>query len=201
MRSFAPGAVFTVPLISGTRMEVAVRWPSDAQWVEKARRVRIVEREIGRGKVDREVVGAEEACAALYAANRADGSPDLDAYEARAVIDYLESVDVLSIVRDGDEFTVTIEAHGAKLTHRLVTPTQRQIHEFNRARLKSVPTRRAREIRFDLAPAGVLYDALAKASTGYDGTLVVPLPHKFAVVSELLEEIDRELSPDADPEQ
>lgn len=199
MRSFAPGAVFTVPLISGTRMEVAVRWPSDAQWIEKARRVRIVEREIGRGKVDREVVGAEEACAALYAANRADGSPDLDAYEARAVIDQLEATEIVAIERDGDVFTVSMEAHGCELTHRLATPTQRQMHDFNRARLKSVPARRAREIRFDLAPAGVLYDALAPRTEGYDGA--VPLPHKFAVVSELLEEIDRELSPDADPER
>ena len=198
MKQFTPGELFKVPLISGTRREVSVCWPSDAQWIEKARRIRIVEREIGRGKIDREVWGAEEACADLYAAIQKpdETGSDLDAYEARAVIDQLEASEVISIERDGDLFTVVIEAHGCRMTHVLATPTQRQMHEFNRARLKSVPTRRAREIRFDLAPAAVLYDALVKTQPG-----TVPIPHKFAVVSELLDEIDRELAPDADPER
>lgn len=199
MKQFDTGAVITVPLISGTRMDVSVRWPSDAQWTEKARRVRIVEREIGRGKTDREVVGAEDACAALYAAIKTEGAPDLDPFEARAVIDQIESSEVASIEREGDTFTVVIEAHGCELTHQVATPTQRQIHEFNRARLKSVPTQRAREIRFDLAPAGVLYDAISKGATGY--AAAIPLPHKFAVVTELLEEIERELQAYADPER
>jgi hypothetical protein len=199
MKQFNTGAVFTVPLISGTRQEIPVNWPPDAKWADKARRVRIVEREIGRGKVDREVVGAEEACLDLYNALRADGSPDLDQFEARAVVDQLEATEIIDVQRDGDTFTVTMEAHGCDLTHQLRTPTQRQMHEFNRARLKSTPTRRAREIRFDLAPAGVLYDAIAISATGY--AAAIPLPHKFAVVTELLDEIDRELSADADPER
>lgn len=198
MKHFDTGALFSVPLISGTHQTISVRWPSDKQWAEKAAKVRLIERDLGRGKTDTEVVGSEDANLALYEAIRADGAPDLDGYEARAVIDQLDASEVLDITREGDAYTVTLKAHGAETTHTLRTPTQRQMHEFNRARMTSTPTKRAREIRFRLEPAGALYDAISAGVEGYAGA--VPLPHKFAVVSELLEDIDRTLAGSADPE-
>jgi len=174
----------TIPSPDGGKT-VAVRFPTDDQWIERMRKLRTVVRTIGRGKTSTEIENSEEVDSDLVNAVRinADG-PALDGAEASAVIDRISRADADEAEREGSEYRIRLRVPGAVTLHRLRMPSQKEILDYRRSAVSVLDGRRRQEIRINLRAAGDLYDKLKTGLEGYAGD--VPIVHKSAVVSELL---------------
>src|SRR3954466_13089713 len=99
--------LFVVPIQSGGRKECKVRFPSDAEWCERARRQRSIRRFLGRGRSESEVVDSTGIDAELFARIRVDkDGADFDAADAANVLAKLERTNVEACDREGDNFRV-----------------------------------------------------------------------------------------------
>ncbi|MGQ9686624.1 MAG: hypothetical protein ACUVT2_10020 [Thiobacillaceae bacterium] len=182
---------FVVKILSGEEKQATVRFPSDAEWCERAQRQRLVRRLLGRSKSQYEAVNSEAVEAELFARIRLneDGA-SFDEAEAAKVIARLERVSVVAVERTGNRYRIELAVPGARTVHLLRIPSQKDVLEYSRASLHVTEGRRQQEIRVSLEPAGRLYDKLIESTTGYMGA--VPIIHKSAAVSELLAEIEAE---------
>lgn len=180
---------------------VQVRYPTDQEWCERTRKLRLVQTPIGRGRSTTEAVNAVECNAELYRRIALNGHSGIDAAEAAYVIDRLERCEIAAIEREGGGFAVTLRCVGARTVHRLKAPTLKQVQDYRRA---SVPVpqrnRNVIEYRTRLEPAGQLYAELAETAEGYESRNI-PIIHKEAVVEAVINEIDRLMDDeDEDPE-
>lgn len=178
---------FVVPILSGTRKECKVRYPTDAEWCERARKFRQVRRFLGRGKSEAQSFDADAINLELFERIRVDreGAP-FDASEAAAVLAKIDRAVVEDCDREGDNFRVVLRVPGAVTEHLVRMPTSREMDKHSAASVKVVGARRAQEIREFLEPSGELYDAIVQKDgiVGYSGP--VPIVHKVAVVAEIL---------------
>lgn len=190
---------FVVPVLSGTRKECKVRFPSDAEWCERARKQRSIRRFLGRGKSESETVDSTGIDADLFARIRVDkDGASFDASEAAAVLAKLERAAVESCEREGDDFRVTLKVPGAVTEHVVRMPTRKEMDRHEASSVQVTGARRAQEIRGFLEPSGDLYDAIQKSVAGYEGA--VPIVHKSAIVTEVLIQLASD-DEDAIPEE
>jgi hypothetical protein len=176
---------FRVPILSGMRKECEVRYPTDAEWCERARKFRSVRRFLGRGKSEQQSINSDAINLDLFERIRLDkDGPAFDGSEAAAVLSKLDRVSVDSCEREGDAFRVTLRVPGAVTEHFVRMPTSREMDQHSVASVKVVGERKAQEVREFLEPSGELYDAMHKDHSGYNGP--VPIVHKVAVVAEVL---------------
>jgi len=176
-----------------TKVEIAMRWPTDEEWAERHRNRKIVIRNLGRGMSETDV-DSTEADLKLYQAARLNGSPDLTAAEASMVVKVIERADVSDVVIDGEEATVTLQVLGGTVTHRLQLPTPDQVLKMQRAasRLVSSSQRNASQMRAYLDPTAALWDQCQGRSEDYKGA--VPSLHKDAAIRAVVEQINIEMS-------
>jgi hypothetical protein len=191
---------FVVPILSGTRKECRVRYPSDVEWCERARKQRSIRRFLGRGKSESQDLNSDAVNAELLDRIRVDGDAGavFDGAEAGAVISKLERATVEAIDREGDNFRLSLKVPGAVTEHLVRMPTRTEMDRYEVASVKVTGQRRAQEIRGFLEPSGELYDAIRKDVSGYEGE--VPIVHKVAVVTEVLGQMatdDEEAVPEA----
>jgi hypothetical protein len=188
---------FVVKILSGEEKQCTVRYPSDAEWCERAAKQRLVRRLLGRSKSQYEALDSEAVDGELFARIRLDedGAP-FDEAEAAKVIARLERVSVICVERAGNKYRIELVVPGGRTAHLLRIPSQRDVLEYSRASIHVTDGRRQQEIRVSLEPAGRLYDKLAESTEGYAGA--VPVIHKSAAISELLAEIDSEAEDDAE---
>lgn len=176
---------FVVPINSGGRKECKVRFPSDAEWCERARKQRSIRRFLGRGKSESEVVDTSATDADLFARIRVDqDGPVFDEAEAAAVLAKLERTSIESCEREGDHFRIALKVPGALTEHLVRMPTVKEMDAHETSSVRITGARRAQEVRGFLEPSGELYDAIQRSATGYDSK--VPIVHKAAVVGEVL---------------
>jgi len=188
---------FVVKILSGGEKQCTVRYPSDAEWCERATKQKLVRRLLGRSKSQYEALDGEAVDAELFARIRLDedGAP-FDEAEAAKVIARLERVTVAAVERAGNKYRIELAVPGGRTVHVLRIPSQKDVLEYSRASIHVTDGRRQQEIRVSLEPAGRLYDKLAESTEGYTGA--VPVIHKSAAISELLAEIDSEGEDDAE---
>jgi hypothetical protein len=197
-------AGFQIHIQSAGRKVATVRWPTDEEWAERARRMKTVRRFLGRGQSKPDVLGRDEANRALWEKIVLE-APALDAADIRAFLHVLESTEVLDVRRVGERVeiemqvtSVTVGGEPLYVTrHVLRLPTQAQMQSYGRNSISRVDGRREQISTVRLEAGGELYDALVESVDGYEGA--VPLPHKDDVVSELLAAIT--LEDDEDPER
>lgn len=196
-KAFPPAKTFTIIVLSGEEKPCTVRFPTDTEWIERARGIKTLRTPLGRGKSETRAVNAEAADLALYEKIRCDGAPDLDEYEAADVIDRLERMKIVCSERIGNRFHVTMRAMGCGLTHVMKIPTKRDTMEYGRESVRVIDQRRSQEIRVSIEPSAALYDRLLDHVDGYEGP--VPIIHKDGVVVEVLNLIAA--AEDDDPEE
>jgi hypothetical protein len=190
---------FAVPILSGVRKEATVRFPSDSEWCERARKIRSVRRFLGRGKSESQNLDSAAINLELFERIRQDKDGVVfDAAEASAVLAKLDRSTVEACEREGDNFRIILKVPGTTTEHLVRMPTRKEMDRHEAGSVKVTGARRAQEIREFLEPSGDLYDAITKESVGYDGP--VPIVHKVAVVAEILMQMAVE-DEDALPEE
>lgn len=196
---------FQIRIQSGGPKTAIVRWPTDQEWAERARRRKTVRRFLGRGKSQAEVLDRASADRMLWDKIVIEPAHEYDDAEIAAFIGRLEYTDVLSVERHGEQFVIEMQVtdltRGGEpvfvVTHTLRMPTQAQVQQYGRSSQGRVDGRREQTTIVRLEAGGELYDAVLVAAEGYSGA--VPLPHKDDAVMELLQSIS--VTDEDDPEQ
>ncbi len=202
---FDSKATIKIGILSGSldRKICVVRYPTDDEWCERTRKLKMVRQTMGRGK-SRPVPQRQEAVdAGLFAAIRLDTDGiAFDAAEAADVIDRLDRAEVTAAKRGPDGFEFSLLAMKKHETeHVLRVPSKQQMLDHQRASIWREDGGRFQEIRVSMGPSVGLYDALLVRNSGYAGA--VPANHKYAIAFELLQEVERAeeaFDEDEDPE-
>jgi hypothetical protein len=198
---FNSKAEFQISIISGGKKTCVVRYPTDGEFADRARRQKIVRSDLGRGKSRTEAPNVQAVDAALFKVIRIDDGPPFSEAEASAVIDKLDRTELREFGDQGDRYVVTLRVAGAIVKHSVRVPKADERFDYRKASLNVVDSRRSTEFHASLEPGGILYDKLDPKAEGYDGD--VPLNHKAAVVSEVLAQIalaEEESDDDLGPE-
>lgn len=179
---------FTVRILSGTVKQCTVRFPSDAEWCERARRIKGIRRMLGRGKSEYEAGDGQGIDAEFLAKIRVEGdNTEFNGAESSHVVDRLTTATITNVSRSGDNFRIELRHFGADLVHVLKIPTQADMVEYGRASVKVIDARRTQEIRVNLEPSGTLWDRCRVDAMGYEGP--VPIVHKDTAIVELLAQV------------
>jgi hypothetical protein len=186
----------TVRIISGGDKSCIVRYPTDQEWAERARRLKMVRQNLGRG-ISRPVPQKSESVDFdLFQKIRQDKDGcDFTEGEGSKVVGKLEACQVVDISREAGGYKVTLKAGKIETVHCLNSPMADDVIQYDRQQLIREDRPRTTEMRVLIGPAGELYDRLVIKSEGYSGP--VPINHKYAVIFELISEIERE---EEDPE-
>lgn len=191
----------TVPILSGTQKSCVVRYPTDAEWCERAKKGRVVRHFLGRGKSqtddDSQTDSLNADLLAKIRQDKEDGQA-LTPAEATLVLGKLERTRVTSVSREGDSFRIELKTALGDTVHVVGIPTAEQMLLHERQSTKTTEGRRNQEIRGYLEPSGELYDKIVKSAEGYviqrpgDQVGAVPIVHKVSVVTEMLAQLTAE---------
>lgn len=163
---------------------VTVSYPTDEQLAERSNKMKLVVRQLSRGKSMTEPAASGKNDLELVNKIKVSGD-ELDEYEATQVLGRLVRCDVTDSRREGNRIVVETKVPGAKTTHTLKIPSAKQLHTHGRNALSVVEGRHGlQEMKLNLRASGELYDALVDQTEGYASN--VPLPHKSTVVSEAI---------------
>lgn len=168
---------------------VTVRFPSDDELIDRARRRKIIIKQIGRGTSETIVPEAEDVDDALLGKIREGEGPELDAYEAAQVIEQLAACDVDDVLPDAEGFKVVLRVPGATTAVILRMPTAKEIFHYKRgfARVLDLPYNK-QSLIINLPAAGDLYAALVKRTENYAGA--VPINHQAVAVKATVDALE-----------
>lgn len=192
---------FQLKLLSGTEKICLVRFPTDEEACDRARKLVVHIRTGEHGGTKRDVPNSEEADQELFEKIRVDrdGAP-LEAADAVTVIERLLGVEVLDSSREGETIRVELKVFRARVVHVLRVPTLGQIRKYGRAVSGVENMRRHRELRTMLEPAGPFWDSLLVKTEGYAEGSKIPILHKDAAIDEMIYQIDLAMR-EPDPEE
>lgn len=186
-----------VTIAAGDVRKVAtVRFPTDAEWADRAAAQRTVIRSIGRGRSETEILNGAEVDRELFVKILlSENAAAFDDAEASAVIGRIARCEAGEAEHDGSQVRIPLSTAAGDTTHFMKVPSQKQVLDYGKAAVRLVEGRHRQELRLNVVPAGTLYDALVAApacnsSLGpayVDG--VVPIIHKQAVIAELVRSI------------
>lgn len=179
---------FIVDIVSGGKRTCTVRYPTDKEWIERQNKLRIVRRDLGRGKSQTDRVRTELIDDALFRAIVKDTSADFDEYEAALVIETLmrADVDLAGVEKLGEETKIGMEVFGGRqVEFRFRNPRRRAIVEYNNAVVSVENNKRGQEVRVFMAPSAELFDAHLIEATGYAVGSAIPIVHKDAAIYQL----------------
>lgn len=194
----------TVPILSGTEKRCTVRYPTDSEWCERARKQRVVRHFLGRGKSQTDDDSETDRLnGELLAKIRQDKEgPVLTQAEATLVMGKLERARVSEVAREGDGFRIALKTSLGDTVHVVGIPTAEQMLLHERQSTRTTEGRRNQEIRGFLEPSGELYDKIVRSTEGYAsdyGSVAaatspasVPIVHKVSIVTEMLAQITAE---------
>lgn len=179
-----------------------VRFPTDAEWCERARKTVIVRKQLSADASTSEMPDDDRLSAELFAKIRTDdGRPEMDAAEGAYVIQRLENCRVLSCEREGIQFRITMKVPGGEVIHTLRMPKLADEREFSRMSAPPpIQRRHHSEIRIYLEPSGELWGKCHISTSGYADGSAVPIIHKSQAISEMLRAISQD-GEEKDPEQ
>jgi hypothetical protein len=201
-RLFDRSKEFVVPIVSGEIKRATVRFPTDTEWSELARKKVQIRRFLGRDKSQLDLGTPERMDADLFNRIRIQAEGDTttwDEAEASAVIDRLERCEVEEggVERAGNTFAIAMKVPGAHVIHTLKMPTEKQKLEYGRSAIKITDGKNMRETRVNLDASGRLWDELLVSTEGYSGD--VPVIHKDVALVRVLTEVQNLLN-EIDPE-
>ncbi len=171
-------------------VEVTVKFPTDDQWLEYHRGRRVIERDLGRGKTEPAVLGAEAAAERLFAQIKVDG--DLDRSQADLLIRRLADARVASVEDEGGQYRVTVRFLNMTGVHVLKMPSALQMKQAEAATRVVNEKYGAVEIMVNLKVFADLYGEMLVSAEGYSSS--APLLHKHAVVQAVLSEVREAMS-------
>ncbi len=168
---------------------VTVRFPSDEELVDRARRRKIIIKQIGRGTSETVVPEAEDVDAALFEKIREGEGPDLDVYEASQIIEQLTECEVDDVLPDPEGFRVVLRVPGATTAIVLRMPTAKEIihHKRSFAKVLDLPYNR-QSVTVNLQAAADLFVALKKRVENYAGA--VPINHQAVAVKAAIDALE-----------
>ena len=183
---FSTEKTFEIRIISGGVKICKLRWPTDAEWCTRSKRLRTVRRFVGTGQATTEVAGAARADAELFELIRIDkDGASFDEAEASRAIGKLEAA-TSTVELEGDVYVVTLAVPGGEVRHRLKIPRQSDIAEYARGAVKRTEERRSIVTTVNLEAGGVLWGKISDGTEGYAEGSGVPVTHKDLAVSEML---------------
>lgn len=177
---------FTINLPTGDKVKTCrLRFPTDAEWIERSRSLQTIRRNIGRGKAVMEIPNSDAVDARLFAAVRVDeGGVEFDEAEAAYALRLLDATTVMESEVVPEGFRIVLAGYGMEFVHVLGRPMQKDVLEYSRNVVKVIDARRQQEIKISLVPSRDLYDKLCKSVEGYAED-AVPITHKDTVINEL----------------
>jgi len=181
---------------AGSAQRVVVNWPTDEQWITRARAGRSVMRTLGGGKtmsLPASEEALEKADLDLFRAILVEPKGDVDEEFAMRLVEILDRGSIASIEPAGDLFVIGLKVLGAQgypavLTkHTLRAPTFREERKWRNRYSQLVSHQGSKyEIRTNPELAGEMYDELTQKAEGYSEGSRVPIHHKVAVVGRLM---------------
>lgn len=201
---FNSKATFEITVPTGSdpsgKKTCSVRYPTDAEWCERARKTAIIRRQLGPDAVVSETPDDERIDAELFAKIRTDsGEQAFDSAEASYVISKLESCRVVDCAREGIVFRVSMRVPGGSVVHSLKMPMKKDEMEYQRNIARPIQRRHHVELRIYLEPGGDLWGKCLVDAEGYAEASEVPIVHKNAAIAEILRVMSTEAE-EADPE-
>lgn len=168
---------------------VKVRFPTDDEWIERARKRKIIIKQLGRGMSETIVPSAEDIDAELLAKIRIGDGPEIDAFEASRILEQLGEAEVEDVETGGGAFRVILRVPGGVTAHLLRMPSARDVIQYRRsfARVIDLPYNR-QQLTVNLNAAGELYAKLRQEVEGYEGA--VPVIHQAAALKAAIEALD-----------
>jgi hypothetical protein len=187
---------FSIPTADGRKV-VVVRFPTDEEWCLRARRLTAVRRSLGRDVTQMEFKDEYPLSKELVQKILEGDSRgiDIDEWTAHRIVSELIQCEIAPENKEvSNVYHIDMRVFGEiAVTHRLRTPTQRQILEYQRATLNSIGRRNAMEYKTPLEPSGELWDKLSDGVEGYDNLGSVSILHKDVAVKEVIEQINAEI--------
>ncbi len=171
-----------------------VRFPSDGEWIERNRSIRMVRKNLGPNHAETELENVEKADLALFQAIRLDqDGSDFDDDAASTVMDVLSRREAGAAVSNESVSEVRVPLTvlgGVETEHVLGMPSERELRRYRRAAYGIIQRKHGdQETKINLAAIGSFYDGLVKETTGYSGA--VPVIHKLPVIEALEVLIDQ----------
>jgi hypothetical protein len=171
--------------------QIAIRFPTDDEWIARSARRKLVYRNLGRGIQEPVQQEPQEEDAVLLNSLRIEPGTEVDAFEADRILDELGSSQVVNDPRFEDGICqIVLRARGVLTTHSVRMPTGKEGHQIKKF---CTPRQNVnREIwSFNLAIIGDLYKKLCQGTTGYVGA--VPIVHQLPVVQAAKQALDSAL--------
>jgi len=178
--------------------EVTVNFPTDDQLADRSAKMKLVVRQLGRGKSVTEPQQDHKLDADLFSKIKVDGE-DIDEFYAAQVIARLTRCEVTDSRREGNRFVVELKVPGAKTVHTMKIPSAKQVQQYSRASFTVIEGRHGmQEMKLNLRAGEELYDALLDKTEGYAGA--VPIVHKSSVISEVMVLLNQDQDADGEIE-
>jgi hypothetical protein len=188
--------VFKDRLVAGGQ-EVIMRWPSDVEWGERARRTKILLKTLGRGIRESKVESGDTALK-LFDRIKLNGAPTLTLGEATLIVEVLGKCSVTDVQLNGAEASVTLQVMGGAVTHHLKLPTADHVMSLKTAIVTHELPYGVQDIRIPLEPGARMYEACNGRSDDYNNQ--IPALHKDAALRAVTDYLERETSAANDAE-
>ena len=193
---------YRIRIASGGIKECVLRFPTNAELCERARKQRALRFNLGRGKSKYDPGNVLKVDGEFFAKIRIDkdGQPFTDTESAKA-LSKIEDARVEDVQRDGDAYRVEMAVPGGHVAHTLRIPLQDDVVEYGRsASPPSIDTSRSSEIRVRLEPALKLWEKIKVDVSGYASDVEVPVIHMDAAIVAVLNQVEADLE-EPDPEE
>ena len=198
MTLFDPQGEYIVPIrlqaCGGKSTNVAIRWPTDNEWAEHARKRKVIMRMLGRGNSQTDVDGAQ-ADFNLAMAIKLDGVPDLTLGEAKTVIDLISKCDIHQVHMGDVEAEIELRVLTGHVKHVLKIPNMDQVIKFEKVNQSAILRANGiQDVRFNVAAVADLWDECGGRGTeGYKDGLV-PNIHKDGAFRGVIRAVQEEVS-------
>ena len=188
---FDAGRPIRIRLNAGAdKKEIALRFPTDEEWVEWRRKRKVIIKQLGRGKSETMVPASEDVDADLVEKlrNAGDG-PQVDVYEAAMLVDQLSKAEVDDVLEFPGGLHVELRVPGGITRHDIQMLSAKDLLQYRKAfaRVLDLPYNK-QELTINLPAAGELYQKLNGKSDDYAGA--PPIIHQAAVIKAAVDAIE-----------
>lgn len=180
----------TIPInvtMPGGQKVAKVRFPTDEEWIARAKARKLIVKNLGRDRRETETIGAEEADAKVFEAIKRPESAELDPSEAVMLLERLASCEVTDATHEGSTAAISLRLPGdVEAVHRLRIPTAKDILDYRRGISRVVEMSHGKQqVTINIGVAGALWDKLTEGVEGY--TDAVPVIHKTRAIAAAIE--------------
>jgi hypothetical protein len=172
-----------LPDPEGTKV-VAVRFPTDDEWIKRSKRRKTIIKDLGRGRSTTDTVGGEKVDAEIFEAIRKDAAVTIEPEEAMVLLDWISTCDVVSAERKAGEVIVTLRLGDAsEVEYTMRCPSLKECVTYKRSVGKAYDLQYGqREIIVDISASSKFFDSLLKSVNGYEEGSKIPIIHKTVAV-------------------